>query len=218
MKKLFFILTGIAALTISCSRVSSNPDSDDLLATMLAEKSIAAEYLKYYDVCSAGGTKAGLPEEERVIVPEWAYDYVLQYLEPDNLESWDEVAICNSLAEDFNLSSDEKQYVAVLIGDLSVVKDAAIASIDEAVAEMEAVMIEEKTPFEPEGKKMPEEDCYSRYVDQVKWALIENLGVGICGGGAVGGLPGVGLGIIGGLIHSIGQIRQYGREYVRCTA
>ena len=214
MKKLFLLLLSGVALFISCSRVpDSNCSEDDLLATLTTEKAVASEYLRYHDICSVSGTKAGLPEEEPVVVPEWAYDYVLQYMEPDDIGSWDEVSICTSLANDFKLSSDEKHYVASMIGDLSAVKDVAIATINEKVE------IKEKTPLEPEGRKMmSEDDCYRIYMTEVKWAIFENVGCGAAAGGALGGGLGVELGIIGGLIRAWNQIRQLGYDYIRCNA
>lgn len=94
----------------------------------------------------------------------------------------------------------KRSNIATIIGDISSVKDVAMSFV------------------RMETKSLNEEDCLSIYYQQVKEAIITNVSVGATGGGAIGGGIGFELGILGGLIVSLREIKELGREYVRCVA
>lgn len=166
---------------------------------MIAEKAAATEYFKNYGTCTEMGTKAFDPQDENVVLPEWAYDYILQYLNSNTIESWDEYQICMLLETDSSLSEAQKQFVAIVIGDYSA-------------------LIESAQEYLNAETKASEADCRAIYYQQVKECLIDNITVGAIGGSLLSGFMGVELGLIGGLIHSWREIQDLGRQYIRCTA
>lgn len=193
----FVILFELSLL--SCQRNYSKIAESNYYSVMITEKEVVAEYFKNYGICTEMGTKASDSQDERVMLPEWAYDYVLQYMYSDPIETWDEYQICMSLETDSSLTEEQKQFVAIVIGDFSALKESAL---DYLHAETKA----------------SEAECRACYYQQVKECLIDNITVGAIGGSLLSGFMGVELGIIGGLIHSWREIQDLGRQYIRCTS
>ena len=194
----FVFLFGLTLL--SCQRNNNMKAVSDYYNIMIAEKAAAAEYFKNYGICTEMGTKAGDSLDESVMtLPQWTYDYILEYMDSNTIESWDEYQICASLVTDNSLSEEQKTFVATVIGDFSALKESALDYVDAET-------------------KASEADCRAIYYRQVRNCLIDNICVGAIGGGALSGFMGVELGIIGGLIHSWREIQDYGIQYIRCTA
>lgn len=204
MKKLIFlrlIFVFLFVLTLlSCQRNNNMKAVSDYYNIMTTEKAAAAEYFKNYGICTEMGTKAGDSQDESVMtLPQWAYDYVLEYMNSNAIESWDEYQICMSLETDNSLSEEQKTFVATVIGDFSALKESALDYVNTET-------------------KAGEADCRAAYYRQVRNCLIDNISVGAIGGGVLSGFMGVELGIIGGLIHSWREIQDYGIQYIKCTA
>ena len=195
----FVLLFLFELLFLSCQRNNSMTTESNCYEVMITEKAAAAEYFKNYGICTEMGTKAFEPQDENVVLPEWVYDYVLQYMNSNTIESWDEYQICMSLEKDSSLSKEQKQVVAMVIGDFSALKESALEYLDAET-------------------KASEAECRAAYYQQVKECLIDNITVGAIGGSLLSGFMGVELGIIGGLIHSWREIQDLGRQYIRCTA
>ena len=195
----FVLLFLFELLFFSCQRNNSMTAESNYYEVMIAEKAAASDYFKSYGICTEMGTKAFEPQDENVVLPEWVYDYVLQYMNSNTIESWDEYQICMLLEKDSSLSKEQKQVVAMVIGDFSALKESALEYLDAET-------------------KASEAECRAAYYQQVKECLIDNITVGAIGGSLLSGFMGVELGIIGGLIHSWREIQDLGRQYIRCTA
>lgn len=187
---------------LSCEKQEIERESEDLYLVMQTEKRIARLFCNsFFQGDGMNSTKSGIEtENQTIIIPSWAYNHFLSYTKSDDISWWDEMALCKELAMDNDLSPTQKKYIATIIGDISSVKDVAMSFV------------------RMETKSLNEEDCLSIYYQQVKEAIITNVSVGATGGGAIGGGIGFELGILGGLIVSLREIKELGREYVRCVA
>lgn len=190
-----------SSMILSCQINNESENvTADLFSILNSEKKIALEYCRYYGISTEMGTKSEGSPDDIIVLPEWAYDYVLKYVKADSFEFWDESMICSSLGKDSSLSYDQKVAVATLIGDISALKESATA------------FLEHET-------KSREEDCRALYYRKVKECILERLTMGVIGGSFVGkSLIGAELGIIGGLISSWCGIQELGREYIRCSS
>lgn len=132
-------------------------------------------------------------------IPEWASPYVNNYMEQDEVQNWNAETTCRLLEKNTDLQDEQKKYVAEIIGVLDYLKDESLrVTLDNG--------------------RMSMDDCLAVYKNAVKEILISDITVGGVGGGAIGGGLGVGFGIIGGLVTAWREIKQAGRDYVRCCA
>ena len=190
-----------ASMLLSCQVDNESEDvTSKLITIMNSEKKAAFEYCRYYGISTEMGTKSVGISDETIELPEWAFEYVQKYIQADSFEFWDESSICSLLGKDPSLSNNQKVAVAIIIGDLSALKESA------------ASFLENET-------KTNEADCRELYYRKVKECILERLTMGIIGGSFLGkNIIGAELGIIGGLISSWCGIQELGREYIRCSA
>ena len=195
--RLLFILFAIIGL-VSCQRLQEDNviSEEELCNIALSSKTIVSEYIAKQD--SEPITKGSSFDDTQIIVPDWAYTHIINYMSSD-IEDWDVANACFLLASDEILNIEQKTTVAKILGCLDYLREEAII-------------------FTPETKSK-EEDCLEQYKANVKEILITDIVVGGLIGGAVGrDAIGFELGLIGGLWMALKDIRQAGYEYTRCWA
>ena len=203
MKKHFYFIAlslSLLGALLSCNKHDNHAEAERLHSVLNAENKSAADFFSMMDSHLTSQTKSSEIPFEVLEIPDWAYDYFLQYTQSNSLDLWDEYSICNLLANDSALNNDQKIFITTILGDISALKDFAINNCPEMQT------------------KSREADCRQLYYQKVKETIIGSVSTGAIGGSLFSGLVGAELGLIGGMINAIRDIKELGREYIRCSA
>ena len=202
MKMIYALLVCLLSVSLfsSCEKdgLPETVTEESLLSAAQHTKMLASQYMlhSYIDISETKSMseESGLP----LVVPEWAYEFIKDYLTLGYYDDNDLKESCSILEKQQDLSYEQKEYIAYILGALDFLKQEAYSVIIETKAD--------------------QSDCLSVYKNAVTETLSTDVIVGAIGGGCVGGIIGAELGIIGGLISAWRGIRQAGRDYIRCVA
>lgn len=203
MRRFTFLMVLLLLVIVSCRKgqFTQIPSVHDLNVIFTSAE---CDALKYFQDISASSPLIETKSSDDfcstgLVVPDWAYPYIEMTLSEDDIAQWDHDVFVNKLRNDYSLSTEQKEYIAYVGGVLGFIIDDALTVLQET-------------------KGLSNADCLAIYKQQVVEILTTDISVGAIGGGVVGGVIGVELGIIGGLITSWREIKQAGREYIRCTS
>ena len=154
-----------------------------------------------FSSCEKDGLPETVTEESLLSAAQHTKMLASQYMLHSYMGYYDDNDLkesCSILEKQQDLSYEQKEYIAYILGALDFLKQEAYSVIIETKAD--------------------QSDCLSVYKNAVTETLSTDVIVGAIGGGCVGGIIGAELGIIGGLISAWRGIRQAGRDYIRCVA
>lgn len=199
MKHFFFLVSiAMCLFFVSCQK-QETVDAQDLYSIVQNHKNVTANTIGTY-------TRAGEPSfdgctssNEMILLPEFAYDYFVEYTKSKDVQSWSEMDICQMIVRDKDLSVEQKEYVAEVIGSICYLKE----------------VITETATF---TRSKSEEDCLAIYLEGCRDVVVENVGIGTAAGYVAAGYEGAYLGFIGGSIRAMREIRKLGQAYIRCCA
>ena len=204
---------------ISCQKETSKtePETSDLKAIYSRAENDANNY--FYSLLENDNftyTKSS-DDDNGLIVPAWAYPYIEAILNAEDIAKPNELSLIDALNNDILLSNEQKEYIAYLSGVLGyILEDAFILSEDTKSSPLD--LDHNTSDNQSIVSPLSQDECLSIYKQQVKEILVTDISVGAIGGGVIGGAIGFELGVIGGLISSWREIKQAGREYIRCIA
>lgn len=194
MKKFLSVII-VGLVLIACQKEQPEKTMSNLMDVVQNAKTAASDYYSMQEYVDFR-TKSS-DENSKFYVPQWAYTYISEYMSPEDVEDWDSQRVCELIDRDLNLIQDQKEYTAYVIGVLEYIKDTALSIAVQT--------------------RLSDEDCLALYKQTIKEILLADLGVAIIGG-ALGGVIGAELATLGGLLTSWKEVKEAGREYVRCTA
>ena len=185
---------------VSCQK-QETVDAQDLYSIVQNQKVATANAIGSYTRAGESSLEDFVSSDEMILLPEFAYNYFVEYTKSKDVQSWNEMDICQAIVCDEDLSIEQKIIVAEVIGSFSYLKDIIC----------EATTLTRKS-------KPDEEDCLAIYYQGCTDVIIENVGIGTGAGYVAGGAGGAFVGFIGGSLRAMREIRKLGEAYIRCCA
>ena len=192
----FLAFSAMCFLFISCQKQEA-VNAQDLYSIVQNQKVVTANAIQSYTRAGESSFDNSTSSDGMILLPEFAYDYFVEYTKSKDVQSWSEMDICQMIVRDKDLSVEQKEYVAEVIGSFCYLKE---------------VIFEATNPT----RSMSEEDCRSIYYEGCIDVIIENVGIGTAAGAVAGKGWGAYVGFVGGCIRAMSEIRKLGEAYIRC--